>query len=221
MSWQERYESRSPIFRFYPIRKTLILKNLPEKGMILEIGAGPGVFPELAGRIIALDANQEILKQGSYARACGKNESLPFGNGSFDAVVATGTLEYSILPDALFETRRVLKKGGLFLATFANRLSFRRIWDREVYLPLSSCLKTIARKPAKRPIHWQMSAHEAGELLRQTGFNPIRVEFFDANPLPRPTERLCPLLTNWLSDLLEPHAHALIANQFLVVGVKS
>jgi len=220
LSWQERYESRAPRFRFYPLRKALILENLPPKGLVLEMGAGPGVFPELAGRIIALDANPKVLKQGSYARVCGLNESLPFRNEAFDAVVAAGTLEYSILPEAISEAHRVLKKGGLLLASFPNRLSLRRAWDREVYLPLSSLSKAMMGRAAGRPVHWQMSVPEATGLLRETGFTPIGVRFLDANPLPRPAERLCPGLASWLSDLLEPHAHQLVANQFLVIALK-
>ncbi len=220
MSWQERYSSRSILFRFYPLRKALILRNLPREGLILEIGAGPGVFPEVSDRIIALDANLEILRQGSYARVCGLNESLPFANESFDAVVAAGTFEYSPLPDALSEARRVLKKNGLLVASFPNRLSIRRAWDRELYMPISSCLKKIIGKITARPFRWEPSALEANELFREWGFDVKKVIFFDANPLPRPGERLCPGFSGWLSELLEPHAHALIANQFLVVGVR-
>ena len=184
------------------------------------MGAGPGVFPELARRIIALDANPEVLKQGSYARACGLNESLPFRDRAFDAVVAAGTLEYSPLPEALAEAHRVLRKKGMLLATFANRLSLRRRWDSEVYLPLSSFLKVMIGRAAGRPVHWQMSVIEATGLLRRAGFNPIGVKFLDANPLPRPTERLWPGLASWLCDLLERHAHPLVANQFLVIALK-
>jgi len=219
--WQERYESGSLRFRFYRLRKALILENLPKDGLILEIGAGPGIFPELAGRVIALDASLEVLKQGSYTRVCGLNESLPFRDSSFDAVVAAGTLEYSLLPEALREARRALRRGGLLLASFANRLSLRRMWDAEVYLPLSSCLKKIMGRASGRPVHFRVSAPEAMELLRQTGFRPIGIRFFDANPLPRPTERVFPGLAGRLADLLEPHAHPLIANQFLVVARKA
>ncbi len=220
MIWQERYKSRDPRFRFYPLRKALILKNLPDNGIILELGAGPGVFPEAAGRIIALDINLDVLRQGSYARVCGMNEVLPFKDGVFDAVVAAGTLEYSLMPDALSEAHRVMRDGGTLLATFANRPSIRRWWDREVYLPLSSCLKAMVGKRATRPVRWQASVPEATNLLRETGFNPIRIRFFDANPLPRPTERLWPGPANWLCEILESHAHSLVANQFLVIALK-
>ncbi|MEO0181198.1 MAG: class I SAM-dependent methyltransferase [candidate division WOR-3 bacterium] len=220
MNWVERYERKSILYRFYPIRKALILKNIPSQGLVLELGSGPGVFPELRGRVIALDANRSVLSQGTYPRVCGLNESLPFKDEAFDVVIAAGTLEYSLLPEALHEAHRVLKKEGLLFGSFPNRLSVRRVWDKEVYLPVSSCIKAALAKGPGRPVRWHPTAPEVRELLAGTGFDVRRVIFFDMNPLPRPAERLCKNLARWLCEMLEPHAHPLIANQFLVIASK-
>lgn len=47
---------------------------------------------------------------------------LPFGDGAFDAVICTVSVEYLTRPIAVFrEVARVLAPGGLFIVTFSNR----------------------------------------------------------------------------------------------------
>ena len=48
---------------------------------------------------------------------------LPFGDGSFDAVVCCASVDYLVEPIAVFgEVHRVLRPGGPFVCTFSNRL---------------------------------------------------------------------------------------------------
>jgi SAM-dependent methyltransferase len=48
--------------------------------------------------------------------------SLPFGDNSFDAVVCTVSVEYLVHPIEIFsEITRILKPGGIFINTFSNR----------------------------------------------------------------------------------------------------
>lgn len=48
--------------------------------------------------------------------------TLPFTDGSFDAVVCTVSVEYLTRPFEVFrEVSRVLRPGGIFLITFSNR----------------------------------------------------------------------------------------------------
>jgi SAM-dependent methyltransferase len=51
-----------------------------------------------------------------------RDPRLPFGEGRFDAVVCTVSVEYLTRPfDVFAEVARVLKPGGVFAATFSNR----------------------------------------------------------------------------------------------------
>ena len=52
-----------------------------------------------------------------------QNPELPFGDGIFDAVVVTVSVQYLTSPIETFQqVNRVLKPGGVFIVTFSNRM---------------------------------------------------------------------------------------------------
>jgi len=102
---------------------------------VLEIAAGTGVVTRAMAdalpdtEIVATDLNPAMLEQ---ARATGTSRrvewrqadamALPFGDGTFDAVVCQfGVMFFPDRPHAFAEARRVLKPGGIFLFN---------VWDR-------------------------------------------------------------------------------------------
>jgi SAM-dependent methyltransferase len=103
---------------------------------VLEIAAGTGVvtralasvLPESVS-IVATDLNQAMLDQASVAgtkRAVEWRQAdamqLPFGNGTFDAVVCQfGVMFFPEKSRAYSEARRVLRSGGVFIFN---------VWDR-------------------------------------------------------------------------------------------
>lgn len=105
-------------------------------GRVLEVAAGTGVvtralasvLPEHVS-IVATDLNQPMLDQ---AAALGTRRpvewrqadamQLPFGDGTFDAVVCQfGAMFFPEKPKAFAEARRVLRPGGVFIFN---------VWDR-------------------------------------------------------------------------------------------
>lgn len=108
---------------------------------VLEVGTGTGnLLASAAGllpRVIGTDVAMRWLHvarrrlrdaaQPEPALVCCGAEFLPFPDGSFDAVVSIGTLEF--VPDAaafFSECSRVLAPGGILLANTANRFSIGR-----------------------------------------------------------------------------------------------
>ena len=105
-------------------------------GRVLEIAAGTGVLtralatalPESAA-IIATDLNQPMLDRASLVGTCRTVEwrqadamALPFGDGSFDAVVCQfGAMFFPDKAHAFAQARRVLAPGGFLLFN---------VWDR-------------------------------------------------------------------------------------------
>jgi SAM-dependent methyltransferase len=103
-----------------------------------------------------------------FARAAGGVQSdedrLPFADGSFDLVVAAGTLDtVNDLPGALILVRRSLRPDGLFLGAFAGAGSLPRL--RAAMLAADE-----AGGGAAPRIHPQIDVRTAGDLLARAGF---------------------------------------------------
>src|SRR6185312_17238409 len=107
-------------------------------GAVLEIAAGTGVVTRAMAKrlpastsIVATDLNAPMIERAQAIGTARPVEwrtadasSLPFGDGTFDAVVCQfGVMFFPDRARAFAETRRVLKPGGAFLFN---------VWDRIV-----------------------------------------------------------------------------------------
>jgi SAM-dependent methyltransferase len=124
------------------------------------------------------DALAEAAKLGIETRWADVDEPLPFGDESFDVVVAGELLEHVRHPDRLVgEVRRVLRPGGRFVASVPNAF---RLKNRLRFL--------LGRKPEDDPTHLHMySSADVRALLE--GFDDQRLHFI-AGRLVRLQERL-------------------------------
>lgn len=67
-----------------------------------------------------LSANRQLSQ--TILHDLNKNPTLPMRNNEFDAVICTVSIEYLIKPlEVLADIARVIKPGGLFVATFSDR----------------------------------------------------------------------------------------------------
>lgn len=141
-----RIEARL-VFRF--------LRDLRGK-RVLDVGCGSALFAiELAHRgasVVGLDISesalilgrQRIVKMGLESQVtlvlCDVSRIVPYPDHSFDCVFSNCVLEH--IPDdvtAIVESARVLKPGGLFVATvpldYATSISFPRLVSLLIRLP--------------------------------------------------------------------------------------
>jgi SAM-dependent methyltransferase len=142
--WQERQQEQ---------RLRLIARYggaLPGR-RILDLGSGMGgtsVALGLAGAVpLAFEYNRAYcdiirLRAGRYDLGLpvvnGAGEQLPFGDASFDLVIAWDVVEHVQNPALLLaELARVLRPGGRVLLTVINRFAFR---DPHYHLPLLNWL---------------------------------------------------------------------------------
>ena len=124
-------------------------------GLALDVGMGAGrLLTELESRawtVAGVDISNQMVelarrrlpaRRESLLRAdC---ESLPFADGKFDVVVATGVLEYATdLQQALSELARVARHGGRVVISFPAFTSPRSLAHRCLWYPAVRSAKRV------------------------------------------------------------------------------
>jgi SAM-dependent methyltransferase len=185
------------------------LENLlPPRGeglRLLDLGCGTGHhLARYAARgfdVVGLDGSMEMLRHalrilpGAALRRAGV-DALPFRDETFDVVLSIEVLRY--LPDpqpSLEEAARVLRPGGLLVATAAPRLSLNGYW-------LVNRLATRLPVPGLvRLKQFFTTSLELRRRLRGAGFGSVEVHgayFGPVNWVERIAPRLLPgLLRGW------------------------
>jgi ubiquinone/menaquinone biosynthesis C-methylase UbiE len=125
------------------VKYAVVLKNLPDgKEHVLDLGCGTGMFlRELSRRAkfaVGVDASPEMLRvanvrRGRAALVLADADTLPFPDGSFDAVVSVTLLQNMPDPAATVrEVARVLKPGGVAILTVLKRKHSREELEKWV-----------------------------------------------------------------------------------------
>jgi ubiquinone/menaquinone biosynthesis C-methylase UbiE len=105
---------------------------------VLEVGCGRGELAErmsheLSARVVALDQSArmvELTAARGVSAIVGDVVALPFGDGSFDCVVAAWMLYHaSDLDQALDELRRVLRPSGRLVAATSSERNLAEVWE--------------------------------------------------------------------------------------------
>ncbi|MFD9892282.1 class I SAM-dependent methyltransferase [Amycolatopsis sp. NPDC059027] len=210
------FEGWGPVARYHWSRRHIVgeaLKNCPG-GALLDIGCGPGaqvryLLDERPGdfRITACDQSFAMIEAtaervgpaGGVRLSVADIEDMPFGDDSFDVVLAMGVLEYVDAGNALREVARVLRPGGLLVATMLNPLSPYRLFEWGVFWPARRVAGFVERWCGVPP-HRRHAARRTGihavrparlrKLLWQSGLSPKDVAFYDVTVLVPPFDRL-------------------------------
>jgi len=111
---------------FLPLYESVLERpEMARVNALLDVGCGPGlaaqVFCRAIGKIAGIDAAAPFIEiarrrvpKGDFR--VGEMEALPHDDGSFDAVTGFNAFQYAASPvNALRETRRVVKPGGLIV----------------------------------------------------------------------------------------------------------
>lgn len=112
---------------------------IPEHAVCLEVGCGDGATagPWLQGHgraYVGVDISEPAVRRAKShdlnVALVNDAASLPFADESFDVVLLIEVLEHLFLPnEAVKEAHRVLKRGGILLATVPNVAYWRRRAD--------------------------------------------------------------------------------------------
>ncbi len=105
-----------------------ILKHLPKKGEVLDLGSGDGVFNEFVSKniqIISVDLSFELLKLNlNNLKLNASILNLPFKSNYFEFIVSFSV--FQDLPNiekGVLEVYRVLKKEGVLIVSFLHMSS--------------------------------------------------------------------------------------------------
>ncbi len=209
------------------------------RGRLLEAGSGSGIMlPDLLAmgfEVHALGISHEMVRRSRQrmtghplAARCrigtGDLERLPYPDAFFDAVLAMGVLEY--LPSyaqALRETSRVLKPGGVAVFTVPNRASAYHL-VRGAYMSL----KRLARRALRRRsmpgmahnpcVPWVLDRQLERAGLRKEASRACNFIFF---PLKELHDGASDALNRALLPLAATPAAALLGAQYLVKARKN
>ena len=150
------------------LREGLLLARVRPGDRVLDLGCGEGwasaALHAIGVRPAGVDVSAIALERaarrhpGLLFRRVGPGEPLPFGDGSFDVVWASEVLAHVADPVGLLaEARRVLRPGGLLLATTGHHGLLGRALSR-------------TGPPVRRD-----TRRSLGAALRAAGLRDVRV----------------------------------------------
>lgn len=237
VAWYDRgYEQKSSDGHVVRARLETTLRLLgPGPGSVLDAGMGPGRLCAKLARngweVSGVDAAEEMviaarkrIPDAAERFVCAEIESLPFPDASFDAVAATGVLEYTNILHALREIARVLRTGGRAVVSYPNPFAVYGNWKTRVYYPAVRIAKRVTRSPYIRP---PSRAHggalrppQLQEWLRAAGLEPREFEHCGFLLLVSPADVALPSLAAWIGQALEGNAPDLLATQIVYTARK-
>lgn len=140
--------------RMREAEKDLLVRHL-RGGRILDIGCGGGFHSRTLsahGSVVGLDISPAMAVEARRSTGgvyiAGEAMRLPFRDGTFDSVVCIfGALNHvKNLGRALKEARRVLKPGGVFIFTVANKWSLPWYWRQARRRRLKAVFRSLGRR---------------------------------------------------------------------------
>lgn len=200
------------------------------QGRILDIGCGPAVvaniFRDKPIEYHGADISEAMIEvchrsfgnSPQFAFSIQEVEALGFADASFDVVLCLGILEYVLDEQAAMrELERVLKPGGILIATMLSKKSPYELYDRYIHGKLSGGIRKLIRlirrlakrrdemryEGPKRPITRLLREKEFQKLLISGGMRIEDSLYYDFHIIPAPMDSFIPKVSLFLSRNLE------------------
>lgn len=157
----------------------VFFKYLPRDGLILDAGCGVARWPiylrQFGYKVFGIEFSHDACQIARENDATldvlrGDIRHMPLPDHSVDAVLSLGVVEHdeSGPMEALHETRRILKKGGLLVLAVPYNNPFRRL----VFNPMMTYM-TWKRRRAQWKLgfaEYRFTAPEVWDFLGRSGF---------------------------------------------------
>ena len=186
-----------PLFLSARIKTDMMSRmlDLSTEDRVIDVGCGSGgiVFHKRAscGQLVGIDAGEHFAAEAAATvdLARGDIRRLPFASGSFDKAYSLDVMEH--LPERgiramLFETRRILRPGGLFFVyshvMMSSRLAvFQRGVNRLVrWLDRRDVLDNQPERNRKADHVNDLKTYEQlFRLVEETGFRVERIRYYN------------------------------------------
>ena len=200
-------------------------------GVVLDAGMGGGrlclALDDRGWTVHGVDTSIEMVELGrrrlpgaTERFVHGSIESLPFPPHKFDAVCATGVLEYAHVPTALRELARVLRPGGIAIVSYPNQAAVYSRWKAGVYYPLVKAARYVLRRPdpLARRAGMVIDLNAMMAIFNRAGFDVEKWLYTSYMPLVAPMDRFLPKFGGRLAERLEerhPTWAPALATQFV------
>ena len=185
---------------------------------ILDLGCGDGQLTarlaETGAEVAGVDAS-EAMVAAAWARGVAADvapaESLPYADGTFDAVFSNAVLHWVRDQDAMMaQVRRVLKPGGRFVAEMGGHGNVAAI-----HVALMAVLTRHGFAAAEQGINYYPTPERYRRRLERHGFSVERISL-----IPRPTPLEAGGMSGWLHtfrrgllDTLPPDLRETVVNE--------
>lgn len=211
----------------------------PGPGDVLDAGMGPGrLLADLADRewtVSGLDISERMvalaaarLPQAHERLVQGSITELPFDDASFDAVAATGVIEYLDDPGlGIAELVRVLRPGGLVVVSMPNLASVKSRWAALWYPSVRAVKRTVpglGSRPAPYAKPGLLRLPDLLGMITAAGVSPVAIRHIGIKVLPPPLDLAAPALDRRLAARLETapgRGARALATQVIVTARKS
>ena len=200
-----------------PLR-TLFEETVESQARCVDVGCGDGTTTghwlsrhaaEYVGVDVSANAVEAAQARGFQAQQVDDSSTLPFEDASFDVATCIEVLEHVFEPHSTVrEIHRVLKPGGVLIATVPNVAYWRRRLDMAVlgrWNPLGDDLSTKA--PWRDPHIRFFTVRTLKRMLGDAGFEPVAVGGHGgtlAGDIPV-VRRLCRRRGGWAVPTWEPN----------------
>ena len=207
----------------------------PGPGELLEVGCGSGhLLPPLleAGWDVhgvdpapaMLERAQDRAPGAAGQLILGTGEELPYEPGSFDVVVAVGSLEYGDVERSVPEVARVLRPGGRAVLALRNGRAPMAAWRRHVVFPVARALKARVKLGRQTPLRRSpaLSPARVRGLLAGAGLEVRSTEVVACEIVPDPLDVALPSVAYRASGAAERSAlmRSIFGAQRMVLAVK-
>jgi len=171
-----------------------LLGHIGPSSVVLDYGAGRGYveqmnFRGIAKHVAGVDPDRAVRENPHLDEArilSLPDYRLPFAAETFDLVFSDNVMEHVTDPmSVLLEIRRVLRRGGRFVAKTPNRwhymamiASISPLWFHRFY----NSLRGRSFEDTFPTVYRCNTAHRVGDLARNAGFSVSRVERWEGRP---------------------------------------